>query len=283
MSMQEPFETYEHAGLTVELYPDYDAPNPRTEYDRADRAGTIIELGSGRDSGWGDSTDPRDPDELMTDCPTCSGTGATDRYTLWRVKPYGHERVGAGTLAAMEVCAEREPFALYVEQTDCPACEGRGEVPGSIAEYAAAELDAAIAIPVQYQDYGSSGCRLLAYGPGEGEEGANGVYIIDRPTAAKEWGTADDPTGAVGALAYGLGELAEYDSYLQGEVSGYVITDADGDDLSLPGLDVSCWGFIGSLDYVRGEANAAAESCRAALDAETLERAACAARDIATV
>lgn len=47
-------------------------------------------------------------------------------------------------------------------------------------------------------------------------------------------------------------DVAEYDQYLKGDIYGYVIENADGDDLD------SCWGFYG-LENVRGEAKNAAE------------------------
>lgn len=48
-------------------------------------------------------------------------------------------------------------------------------------------------------------------------------------------------------------EIDEYDSYLRGEVYGFVVEDADGNDIN------SCWGFVGDIEYVRGEARRAAE------------------------
>jgi hypothetical protein len=52
------------------------------------------------------------------------------------------------------------------------------------------------------------------------------------------------------------GEVEEYDHYLTGQVYGYVVEDAEGDELE------SCWGFYGDLDYVRSEARSAAEHAR---------------------
>src|SRR3990167_1430187 len=47
--------------------------------------------------------------------------------------------------------------------------------------------------------------------------------------------------------AYLRGEVEEYDQYLRGDVCGYVIEDADGDDVD------SCWGFYG-FDTCQSEA-----------------------------
>ena len=49
------------------------------------------------------------------------------------------------------------------------------------------------------------------------------------------------------------GEHAEYQAYLNNEVYGYEILDADGDHLD------SCWGFIADLDYARQQGREAAE------------------------
>jgi len=47
-------------------------------------------------------------------------------------------------------------------------------------------------------------------------------------------------------------EVSEYNSYLTGEVHGYVIKDANGEEVN------SCWGFYGSTEDCRAEARAAA-------------------------
>lgn len=49
------------------------------------------------------------------------------------------------------------------------------------------------------------------------------------------------------------GEVEEYADFLAGRAYGYVIEDAEGEQLD------SCWGFIGDLDDVRSEARSAAE------------------------
>ena len=51
-----------------------------------------------------------------------------------------------------------------------------------------------------------------------------------------------------------VAEVSEYDSYLTGEVYGYVIEAPDKEHLD------SCWGFIGDIKYCREEATAAAKS-----------------------
>jgi hypothetical protein len=72
------------------------------------------------------------------------------------------------------------------------------------------------------------------------------------------------------------GEVKEYDSYLQGEVYGFVV-DEDGDN------EESCWGFIGDIAYCKEEANSLAEWVAKERVREAGEAAHWAARDTITV
>jgi hypothetical protein len=56
------------------------------------------------------------------------------------------------------------------------------------------------------------------------------------------------------------GDVKEYDSYLRGEVYGYVV-DPNGPD------EDACWGFVGDIDYCKEAANESAE-CAAQARAE---------------
>lgn len=57
-----------------------------------------------------------------------------------------------------------------------------------------------------------------------------------------------------------------YDDYLTGQVYGYVVEGIEGDHLE------SCWGFVGDLAYVEGEAKSAAEYAKdPALDRQAAE------------
>jgi hypothetical protein len=72
-------------------------------------------------------------------------------------------------------------------------------------------------------------------------------------------------------------EVNAYDQFLRGEVYCYTVTDADGEHIDC------CGGFLGSLEYVRSEANDAAEHAAKAATREKDERHLMACRDIATV
>ena len=111
----------------------------------------------------------------------------------------------------------------------------------------------------------------------------DGFIYVTGETAAKEWDDRAD------AEAYLRASVEEYGAYLAGEVYGYVIKNADSEDLPSFGprlIEDSCWGFIGELgpgSYILEEANRAAESCAEALKAEDAESSAMAARGIVTV
>lgn len=71
-------------------------------------------------------------------------------------------------------------------------------------------------------------------------------------------------------------EVEEYDLYLRGEVYGYVIEDADGDNVD------SCWGFLG-YEYIEAEAKEAIECAVAAHEREKSERQFWLEREVVTV
>jgi hypothetical protein len=62
-----------------------------------------------------------------------------------------------------------------------------------------------------------------------------------------------------------LGEIEEYDSFLRGEVYGYIIERDHPCDRGLEHLDLeeSCFGFIGDIEYVKAEATDVAKSIAA--------------------
>jgi hypothetical protein len=274
----EPFETYKHAGLTVELHYDDMAweMNPRTNQDNA---GKIVSFT--REFDGDEYLSPIE--DLTIDCPRCGGNGEDpERFGLYRVRPYGHILVGAGTEEAMNGEEERGVNAhqLYVEPMTCKQCDGSGTITATVADYLRAIDSAEIVLPLRFSDYGSSGCEI-----GETDlDNANAAAYLDAETLQEEW-NGDREKG----LAYLRANVNEYAQWMAGEVYGYVIKDADGEDIpsgtckGMLNLDVSCWGFIGDDDYVRKEANAAAESCAEGLAKEAAEATAMAERDIITI
>jgi hypothetical protein len=71
-------------------------------------------------------------------------------------------------------------------------------------------------------------------------------------------------------------EVEVYDSYLQGEIYGYVIEDKDGEHLD------SCWGYVGDFDYVCQEARNAAAFCLEDINREKVEVRNWQERDVVT-
>ncbi len=201
----EAFESFEHAGFTVELHTDEDPMSP-AEWDTL---GTLYEFGRAQWNGMQDA--PGDVDEA-------------------------HDRNRAG-LTVRYLAA-------------------RGEV----------------AVLVQFQDYGSSGCRLLALDDDD-DEIATGYISTTRKRIDELGVPAGDERRQL------LGEIKEWDSYFQGEVVGYVVRESV---QTLSGANVgevvhSVWGFYpehftaeerakygrpsndDDLEYVRTEAREAAE------------------------
>lgn len=277
----EPYETYKHAGLTVELHYDTDSSgfDPRKDHDNA---GTILSFTREFDGDEYLSVE----EDLSYDCPVCEGSGENqERYRLERrTEGDGWIVVGAGTWEAMEPEMLRaigkpgyDAFgigAVRVNAADCPHCDN-GTFYADIQQYIRHEFeDAEVVIPLRFDDYGSSGCQLSEESDGSN---ANAVIYVNAETLAKEWDGDRDK-----ARACMLAEVSEYSSWLTGEVSGYIIKDADGDDLEGPFHD-SCWGFIGDSKYVREQANEAAEGVAEQLAKEATERELMAARDIETV
>ena len=98
---------------------------------------------------------------------------------------------------------------------------------------------------LQYQDYGSSGQRLYVV---DDFDIANGV-IYDTPETRAECGTPDE------LIEECLrGEVADYDTFLQGENYGWVVR-RDGEVID------SCWGYLGDdgLEMAKQDAEASAE------------------------
>lgn len=281
----EPFETYEHAGLTIEFYQEEEISifNPRSN----DNAGVMVYFG--KDYEIGDEQIAMDIDELTIECPRCEGSGEDpERYELLRYGEHGQATVvGAGTFESMESEFTRvqRPDPLHPHQSDgtygldpaeCLQCHGNYEVETDVITYYKMTEDAVIVIPLRFEDRRYDGAIYET-----DAKDANAVLYITRKKAQEEWGNDLD-----GARKYMLGELSEYNAWLQNEVAGYMIKGPDGDELpNIPQLDDSCWGFIGDPDKsgLRESANEAAESVREALDKETAECVEMAARDIITI
>lgn len=242
----EAFETFEHAGLKVELHYD-DAPehqDPR-EYDNV---GTMV---CWHDRATlGDEQLDRHTMTFEVPCDRCNGEG-------WR-------EIGRWNV-------------------DCAKCGGQGEVDVHPVEHFKRTRGARVVLPLYLYEHGGMTMRTTAFGD-PWDSGQVG-FIFDTPKGLHDcWGPDATDEQITEVLK---GEVELYDTWLRGEVYGYIVTGPDGEDI--PELlptgtpDFSCWGYLGELDYVRSEARRAADECAKALADEEREAAEMAARDITTV
>lgn len=74
------------------------------------------------------------------------------------------------------------------------------------------------------------------------DSGRIGFIYVTRETIKKEYGN-DSLESFEKAKKYLTGEAKDYDSYLRGDVYGYIVKDDEGNELD------SCWGFIGDMEY----------------------------------
>jgi len=100
------------------------------------------------------------------------------------------------------------------------------------------------ALPIYMYDHGGVTISTSPFGC-RWDSGQVGYIYISKEKAKAE--------GLTDPLATLENEVTLMDSYLRGEVFGYQVYDAEGDELD------SCWGFIGDIKYCIEEAEAAAD------------------------
>jgi hypothetical protein len=85
--------------------------------------------------------------------------------------------------------------------------------------------------------------------------GQVGLIFVPRENVLKEW-SAKRLTRTLRERAEAIlrHEVETYDDYLTGRVGGFVVKDAEGNQLDC------CWGMFGGIDYVRDQARQAAEA-----------------------
>ncbi len=187
----EPFETFEHAGFTVELHQDYDSGGPG----EWDNLGTLFSFSQGNElQGFGDRSDSvgQSFEAQERDRP-----GFTIRY--------------------LRACGYH-------------------------------------AVLFQYQDYGSSGARILALDD-DGDDRATGYIACSFERMRAEGPVDGDWRRAL------VGELGNWDAWVEGTVVGVVVRDDRGEVVD------SVWGFYpddegDGLEYARSEGRSWAESER---------------------
>lgn len=246
----EAYDSYEHAGVMVEIVQDCDPMSPQDN----DNAGTLYSWT--RDFDGDERIGTPDMEVL---CPTCQGEALVPtRY--W-------------------------PGADW---TGCLRCDGGGTLIVDYDAWFAEHHDAALTVPLWYDNYGSRGSRLYE------SDDPNCALCFTQKEIDYEWSGHLDPypwpvrdadgnsTGEMteggGARAYAQARINELDQYFSGNVWGIVIRH-EGEVLE------SVWGFIDEPDgeYIRQEAEGMAEAVAASIRKEAEEVAYWATRDVVTV
>jgi hypothetical protein len=279
-------ESYEHAGMTVEITID---PMPQ-DCNPREHTNVGVMLCGHRRYILGDEQITGDDFSPTITCPSCNGTGEnSQRGKLWRRHSYGWVTVGAGSTESMmgemsrlvaraaNAGRPRASASLMVETCDCLRCEGSGEIDVSLDAYLRHRRGATVILPLGLIDHSGIsmyvGAGAHRHDPGGWDSGQVGV-IFDTTETRKECGMENArPEDIERALR---AEVTAYDQFLRGEVYCYTVTDPAGEHLD------SCCGFLGDLEYVRSQANDAAEYAAQAAERERKEKYLMACRDIAT-
>lgn len=244
-------EHYEHAGVSVSIFDEINGGDPR----EADNLGEMYVSYRGQELG--DHQLPEDGLPFIP-CPRCS--------------------------------AQQQPVF-----EDCERCEGWEEVSPDLGEWLHS-LGALAVMPLFVYDHGFISIRggRLVMLDGDRVDPSDTVSVDRFAGDAQGWDTSfvgfivvteerlkelcgegpeyREPEWLDSALKV---ELGEYDRYLRGEVYFYVVAEGTA-------FEDSCGGLIG-LEYVREEADRAAECAAAQLHEEEIARAEWAARDVITV
>lgn len=142
---------------------------------------------------------------------------------------------------------------------DVQASEGDADRYGSIVNWLIAEHDAIreTIMPLYLFDHSglsmsTDASRFRAF-DAEGWDWGIVGFIFATPDTVKMTG-CEGPDWPDERIRESLAaEVREYDSYLRGDVFGYVIQDAEGETLD------SCWGYLGDPEYAMAEARATVE------------------------
>lgn len=114
-----------------------------------------------------------------------------------------------------------------------------------VADWLREIYNVAAILPVYMIDHGNVALSTGSYGD-PWDSGQVGFILMTRE-GQDACGTPDDRLNGLLSAT-----VAEYGQYLNGEVYGYVVEDAEGDTVD------SCWGFVGESDYALSEGVAAA-------------------------
>lgn len=206
--------TEEYKGLTIEIHQDEDAQNPLIDWDNA----SVFACWH-RDYHLGHykDTEGHNVESYLRSILSDDALACIERFEKRRTKElgYNYEAEATELLAALGNEALVRPLFLY--------------------DHSGITMSAApFSCP---WDSGQVGFQYITHDKIKAEWGGK---TINKKNTAK-------------AIACMDGELKCYDDYLTGQVYGYVIKDADDNDLD------SCWGFIGDMDYCLEQAKEQAD------------------------
>jgi hypothetical protein len=221
-----------------------------------------------------DAPDPRDQTE---ECPVCDGTG---ELAIYNVK----------TGELVEDFGKSGIFAY--RGPDCAWCEGAGEIDIDMADWLRKEHGARVIMPLYVYEH--SGITISSGQPipdkvtreamrssgrfmmdGAGWDTSTVGFIFDTPEGVKQC-IGEDATDEQIEAALDA-EVNVYASYLEGDVTEYIVEDDE------TGFMESCGGFVGDAKECERQCF---ENMKCAIErrlAEMAERAEMAARDIITV
>lgn len=178
---------------------------------------------------------------------------------------------------------EREDdFYLTLDRATCPTCEGEGRITLDLFTYLKQERGATVILPLFLLDHsglsiraganrGSFDRRNRFVGDEAGWDTSSVGVIFDTKETREETGAPLD------SIEQQLrNEVEEYDSFLRGEVYGFIVAEDTW-------VEESCWGFLGDIKYAREEAEMEARGVAKRLAREKAEAAYWAACDVVTV
>jgi len=234
----EAIETYEHQGVTVEIhYDEYggDFCNPRTSHDG--NLSTMV--------CW-------HPDYVLGDYQITNedGRGAIGGRYGGRYEPGKDSRYHRDDFSSMRALAR---YIGIMEQGICI-------LPLYLYDHSDISISAGSVNP-----FDNPTVRRDEFGQGMGWDTSMVGFVYTTADRIRDcYGFDNDdelPERTLEAARESvLAEVSEYDSFLRGEVYGFIV-DNDGPD------EDACWGFVGDIEYCKEAANESAE-CAAQARAE---------------
>jgi len=125
------------------------------------------------------------------------------------------------------------------------------------------EAEGGIVLPLYLYDHSGITMRTSPFSC-PWDSGQVGLIWITADKIRKEYGVKRiTKTTRKKATEMLVSEVEAYDSYLTGECYGFIVEDADGEQID------SCWGFLGDIKYCREEATSAAKNAAARIAEQT--------------